>query len=696
MFSVALWLTGLLDQWEFTTWDWRVRLFARPSSATPAIKAVLLDQASLDWGKNQNGWSWPWPREAYAPIIDFCKRGGAKVIAFDVIFTEPSVYGVNDDSLLGESISRAKNFVGTIGLSDSAGMSRHWPADFRGLRYSAEGLHLPADQGKNRNPLIKPWATFPIKEVYAAALTLGAYDDKPDSDNTFRRSRIAAVFDGKAVPSLGFAAFLAGTGKAGVKVDFRQYRKNELASNGLRIPIDRNGRLILNFAGPEQAHETFSAAAIIQSELRLQSGDKPSIDPARIRDCYVFFGFSAPGLLDLRPSPISKVCPGVEIHATALDTILSGRFIKDIPRLLVFIFTLILAFLSSFLVIYSRKTGQIVLSCASMLPLGLFAGFAAYPLGYWLPIIVMTLGVLLALGIGVIVNYQAEGKQKAFIKQAFKHYLGAEVIEQLINDPSRLKLGGERRQLTLFFSDIEKFSSFSERLDPPTLTALLNDFLTDMTDIILKEGGYLDKYIGDSIVAFWNAPINQQDHAVRACRSAILCQRKLAARRQEFIDRTGVNIKMRMGLNTGDVVVGNMGSRERFNYTVLGDAANLASRLEGANKAFGTYLMVSGATWDLTEGAFIGREMGRLTVVGRKEPVTVYELSGFAGEIVPVYYSSFNDGLRLYYKGDIADALKIFESIKGDPVSESYCARCGKVTKEALLKWDGVLNLTEK
>jgi adenylate cyclase len=441
-----------------------------------------------------------------------------------------------------------------------------------------------------------------------------------------------------------------------------------------------------------------SAAAVIESEIRLQSGEKPSIEPSAMKNCYVLFGYSAPGLMDLRPSPMSEVYPGVEIHATALDNMLSGRFLREVPLLLALLITLVMSFLGSGLVVYSRKTVHIVLTSACMIPLALAAGFAAYAGGYWLPVVVTTLGVVIALSVGVIVNYQAEGRQKAFIKQAFKQYLGAEVIEQLIADPSRLKLGGEKRELTLFFSDIEKFSSFSERLDPPTLTALLNDFFSDMTGIILNEGGYLDKYIGDAIVAFWNAPVTQQDHAIRACRSVVLCQRKLAARRQEFFDRTGVTIKMRMGINTGAVVVGNMGSRERFNYTVLGDAANLASRLEGANKAFGTYAMVSGTTWDLLGGMFIGREIARLRVVGRQLPVRVHELTGFAGEAVPAHYAAFNEGLQKFYKGGIEDALKIFESIKNDPVSESYCVRCRKLAGQGIETetWDGVLNLTEK
>ena len=686
LFSAIIWLTGLLDQWEFKTWDWRVKAFTRPSVATSSIKLILLDQASLDWGKNQNGWSWPWPRETYTPILDFCKRGGAKVVAFDVVFTEPSVYGVADDSLFGAGISRAGNFIGTVNLSDTIGQM-HWPADFGGVRYNQKGTI--------GDFIVRPRASFPIKEVYSKAFTLGAVDDKPDSDNTFRRSRILALFDGKVFPSLGFAAYCAGTG-LGPAVNIMRNDKKSLSVNGLKVPVDKNGRMLLHFTGSEGTYEAFNAAAIIQSELRLQSNRKPTVDPLRLKDCYVFFGFSAPGLFDLRPSPMSDIYPGVEIHATTLDTLLSKKFIKELPVFMVILLLLIMTMLSSGLVVYSRKTVNIVISCICMVPVALAAGFAAYPLGVWFPVVVSTLGVVLALGVGVIVNYQAEGKQKAFIKQAFKHYLGAEVIEQLISDPSRLQLGGEKRKLTLFFSDIEKFSSFSERLDPPTLTALLNDFLSDMTDIILNEGGYLDKYIGDSIVSFWNAPIVQQDHAIRACRAALCCQRKLAARRQEFFDRTGVNIKMRMGINTGDVVVGNMGSRERFNYTVLGDAANLASRLEGANKAFGTYLMVSGSTWDLLGDRFIGREMGRIRVVGRQLPVNVYELTGFAGETAPEFHAQFNDGLQLIYKGEIGKALKLFESIHGDPVSASYCARCGNVTKEALERWDGVLNLTEK
>ena len=393
---------------------------------------------------------------------------------------------------------------------------------------------------------------------------------------------------------------------------------------------------------------------------------------------------------------MNKVNPGVEIHAAVLDNILSREFMRDTPRPLVFILTLIFALLSSALVIGARKVRYTVIAFAVLLPLTVAAAFAAYAVGYWLPFMVMVLSVLGALVAATIVNYATEGRQKAFIKHAFKQYLGAEVIEQLIADPSRLQLGGEKRELAIFFSDIEKFSSFSEKLDPPTLTALLNDFLTDMTGIILDEGGYLDKYIGDAIVAFWNAPLAQPDYAVRACRAAIRCQRRLAERRQEFFDRTGATIKMRVGINTGDVVVGNMGSKERFNYTVLGDAANLASRLEGANKAFGTYCMVSGSTWSLAREEFSGREIAKLRVVGRIEPVQVFECTGFAGEPVPAFFAPFGKGLELFYQGRFDEALRVFSAIHDDPVAVSYVDRCKNAAGRPMPDWDGVVNLTEK
>jgi adenylate cyclase len=401
-------------------------------------------------------------------------------------------------------------------------------------------------------------------------------------------------------------------------------------------------------------------------------------------------------LLDLRPTPLSRVYSGVEIHATCLDNLLTAGFLREPPSWIVTLLTLLLGLLSGALVTLSRKARQSLLAFGFFLPVPVLAAFVAYPLGWWWPLVGPEAAVATALVGGIILNYATEGRQKAFLKRAFKHYLGADVIDQIINDPARLRLGGEKRELTLLFSDIEKFSSFSEKLDPETLTSLLNEYLTDMTDIILEEGGYLDKYIGDAIVAFWNAPAAQPDHKVRAIRAVLRCQRKLAERRMHYQGKTGVVIKARIGLNSGEVTVGNMGSRDRFNYTVLGDAANLASRLEGANKTFGTYNLISETTWLQGQGSFIGRELGRIRVVGRQQPVRVYEVLGFVGEPLPGFVPDFESGLNLCLQDQWGEALQCFERHHEDPPSAAYAAQCRQRLSAAVQTWDGIWSLTEK
>lgn len=691
---LALWNVGLLDEWESGTWSWRVRIFAPRTQPHPQIKVVLLDQASLDWGKRENGWAWPWPRTVYSAILDFCRRGGAKVIAFDVLFTEPSPYEAADDLALGEAVRRTPGFVGALFLGSQSGDTIHWPPEIPPPGLSFSGLNGWLDQNLS-NQVIMPKAVFPIPELATNASSIANVSDQPDPDGQFRRASLFRVFDGHAVPALGLAACLA-AGKATGHAPRLHLKNGWLEIGDSRVPIDRRGNAILGFHGKTGTHETYSAAAVIQSELRLQSGEKPVLDPHVFKDSFVFFGFSAPGLLDLRPTPVGRVYPGTEIHATCLDDLLTARFLRDAPVILVVITTLLLGLASGGAVTLSRKAWQSILVFALFLPIPILVAFAAYPLGWWWPMVIAEGAVAAALVGGVILNYATEGRQRSFLKRAFKHYLGADVIDQIIADPSRLQLGGEKRELTLFFSDIEKFSSFSEKLDSKVLTSLLNEYLSDMTDIILEEGGYLDKYIGDAIVAFWNAPADQPDHAVRAVRALLRCHRMLAEKRASYQQKTGVIIKARIGMNTGEVTVGNMGSRNRFNYTVLGDAANLASRLEGANKTFGTYNMVSETTWLQTQGRFLARELGRIRVVGRQQPIRVYEILGISGEPIPDFLSDFETGYKLCLECRWQEALDRFLRHPSDPPSVVYADKCRQQLIAGNQTWDGIWNLTEK
>jgi len=437
---------------------------------------------------------------------------------------------------------------------------------------------------------------------------------------------------------------------------------------------------------------------VIQSELQLLAGGQPPIeDGSAFTGKHVVFGFSAPGLKDLRSTPIAPDYPGPEVYATMLDNLLAGDFLRDAPVAAVWAWVLLLALAAGIVAASARNGWQSGLAALGLIPLPTLAGLAAWQAGMVLPVAGASAGVVIALLGGAVVNFVLEGRQKMFIKGAFKHYLSADVIEQIMRDPNSLKLGGERRELTIFFSDLQGFSTISERLGPEDLTRLLNDYLSDMTDIILEEGGTLDKYEGDAIIAFWNAPLAQPDHAVRAVRAAVRCQRKLAERRAEFEQRTGAVLKMRIGLNTGAVVVGNMGSSNRFDYTVLGDAANLASRLEGANKALGTFLMIAESTWTQTDGAFPGRELGQLTVVGRKAPVRVYEATGLEGEAVGPEITAFAAALARVRAGRWAEAAEAFEQLGDDAAAKTYAAKCRALAAAGSgATWDGIWNLTEK
>jgi len=702
--SLVLWMTGALDRWEFNTWAWRVEFFAKPGIATDKIKLILLDQASLTWGEKENGWSWPWPREVYGPIIDYCKRSGARAVIFDVLFTESSVYGVQDDHALGAAIERGPPFVGAVSLGTSSAEATAWPTDIprRSPVFMAnmeDWLATPA--GKKS---IVPFAAFPIPEVGANATVLANVIDEPDIDGIFRRVSPFRVFDGRIVPSMGLAGFVVGQkashpaveGQEGLVQEMR-FKNGYLLVGGKAVPLDKAGKMTLRFRGPSGTYESASAAEVIQSELRFREGKEPTLkNPDFFKNSYVFFGFSAPGLLDLRPTPISKVFAGVEIHATMLDNLLSNDSMHDTSVAAVVLTTLLLSFGSGLLVTSSRTVRHSLVAFAVFLPLPVVIGLLSYALGFWWPIVVHGNAVTLSLVGGLVLNYATEGRQKAFIKKAFRYYLSPAVIERILEDPSKLQLGGERRELTIFFSDLESFSSISERLDPHSLTSLLNDYLSDMTDIILEEGGTLDKYEGDAIIAFWNAPLTQEDHALRACRTAIRCQRKLQERQEEFARRAGRPLRMRIGMNTGEVVVGNMGSHTRFDYTVLGDAANLAARLEGANKAFNTYTMVSEATWQQTSGQIVGREMGLLTVVGRKTPVRVFELIGFPGETDTPETEAFHRGLSCCYAGEWTEALAILEGLSKDPVAKVYAQRCRTLIGTPGASWDGIWNLQEK
>jgi adenylate cyclase len=691
--ALALWLPGWLDPWEAKTWDWRVRLLAKPGKATEKIHLILLDQNSLDWGSRENGLPWPWPREIYGAVISFCKRAGVKALAFDVLFTEPSKYGVEDDRSLGAAIADSGIFVGSVFVGRETGIERRWPGAVPEPKFRVVGLEswLAATGARG---IAFPRAAFPVPEIAAGSSVLANVHLNPDPDGIYRRAKLFSVFDGKILPSLGFGTFLAVHPDVPLSI-----APGVFSAGDRKAPIDAGGSAILNFRGPSGTHRAYSAASVIQSELRIRNGETPTIREMGVfRDSIVLFGMSAPGLFDLRPAPVSGVYPGVEIHATLLDNLLSGDFIRAVPGWALAMLAVLLSLLAGMAT--ARVTGILksfgVYAASIVAPAALC--LAAYERGLWLPLVVQETGIAVTLFSAGVIYYSTEGRQKLFIKNAFKQYLSPAVIEELIRNPERLKLGGERRELSIFFSDLEGFTSISEGLEPEALTALLNEYLTAMTDIIQGEGGTVDKYEGDAIIAFWNAPLPQPDHARRCLNAAMRCQAKLAEMRPSLRERIGRDLRMRIGINSGPAVVGNLGSHTRFDYTMLGDSVNLAARLEGINKQFGTYTILSGAAVERMEGVFPVRELARVSVVGRKEPVAIYEpLSPEESSARGEELARFAEGLAAFYRGEFVAAEGIFAALKEtDPAAAAYAAKCRSLIDRPPEAWGGVWVVTSK
>lgn len=689
-FSVTLWFSGFSGSWENRVWDMQSRIMAVPSAHSSEITLVIVDQESLQWVHSNMGLSWPWPRELYGAIVNTINRHGAKAVGFDVLFTEASAFGVSDDAAFGRAIAATNYFAaGSVFPSRRQGTSERWPEDT-----PRPGLKLAMDSSdEGRLPRYSHF-TMPIPEVAQSANILCNVHHDPDHDGIYRSLHPLVVVDGVPLPALGLGMALATHPDSLIT-----YAEGRLNIGEYSVPIDAEGRALLRFRGPPGVYERMSAARLIREEMAYRENGVVDRDNDQLlQGKYVLFGFSAPGLFDLRPTPVAAIFSGVEINATLLDNLLSNDFIASVDKKLqISVLCVSVLLLGNLLAFYSRPIPLILVALAFiLLPIGL--SFGLYSLGYRYELLVLELANGSTIVFSLMIGYLQEGRQRRFIKHSFAHYLSPQVIEQLIQDPGRLKLGGDRKDLSIFFSDLQGFTSISENLDPDDLIRLLNDYLSGMSEIILDEGGTIDKYEGDAIIAFWNAPLETPDHAVRAVSAALRCQKRLAELRPLFLRQCGHEMHMRIGINSGPAVVGNLGSAKRFDYSMLGDAVNLAARLEGANKQFDSYTMISESTQHLLQGEFRYRELARLTVVGRQEPVRVYEpffLSDYQKREEKL--KKFENGLLDFYNGDFESAvIKFKETVQGDATAQRYLEKSESLIEHPPAEWDGVWSLSSK
>jgi adenylate cyclase len=714
MVMLVLHGAGLFRSLEWKSWDWRLRALADSGSAGEEIIILLVDQHSLDFYE-QEGLGWPWPRQLYAAAVQFCQTGGARAVVFDVLFTESSVYGLEDDLYFGMVLAEAGNaaLAAFFSAQEPAAVDTAGEAILRQHALSLPGW--PAKKVLERRSV-----SLSIEEILSSARSVGNVSFPPDDDCIFRRLPLICSYRGRLYPVLPLAVVRqliedwppgqpgesssSGIEKSAASdppgIGGLSLSDGALYAAGQRLPLDESGRLIINYHGGVGTYRSISMADVIQSQLQLEEGLEPQIDPAFFQDKIVLVGFSAPGLMDLRPTPFSSVYPGVEIHATVIDNLLAGDLIDPAPGWMTVVMILLAALLTALAVTGPQKLGWMAAGVAACLLLPVAAAALAYHAGLWLVMVTPLAAAVVTFAAGSVLNYTLEGQQKRFVKKVFQHYLSHQVIDQILKDPDRLKLGGQRRQMSVFFSDVAGFTSVAESLSPEDLTELLNRYLSEMTAVIFRHGGTVDKYIGDAIVAFWNAPLDQPDHAVRACQAALDCQKRLVELRDRMRRQSGRELHMRIGINTGPMVVGNMGSSDRFDYSILGDAVNLGARLEGACKQYGIWILMGEGTYAEVRDQVEAREIDRIRVVGKREPVRIYELLARRGQLSQERRTAldrFHEGLRLYRERKWTTAIGIFKELPDDPVARIYVERCEQYQVSPPPEdWDGVWELTRK
>lgn len=654
----VLYFSGIFTTLENKLYDKNLRIQSKYFKTSDDFCYIGIDQNSINSATQEKNWGWPWPRKSYAKIVDFLNKGGAKAMIFDIFFTEPSVFGSEDDKIFAESCKNANNVV--------------------------QVFHQVTNS-KNQTKTL-----FPIEELKNSAKILGNITSSMDKDGVIRRSRISYNFNGTEFPTLGLTPEL---------IDSENIQ-NDLENIKSKIPTLKDETVLLrykdfsNFAG-------YSAWDILKSAENYEQGLESDFIPEDFEDCTVFFMFYAPGLYDICSTPMSQNYPGSGVHMTFLDNYLLNDFISECPKLILLIYSFIFSILGGFLVFFvenqfkRRKIFYFILFLIIGELLNYFITFSLLKSNIFIPAILPFITFSSSYLFVFVLSYILEGKQKQFIKSAFSQYLSPFVIDKIISEPERLKLGGEKRNISIFFSDIENFTSLSEKLSAERLTEILNEYLSELTNIILKSGGTIDKYEGDAIIAFWNAPTDIKNHPQIALHAALQCQQKLKELESYFIKKIGRPLTTRIGINTGNAIVGNMGSNLRFDYTMLGDSVNLTSRLEGLNKQFGTYLMCSESTKiqsEKTDSTLYFRELAKVKVVGKSEAIKIFEPI-LKEEFISKkeMFLTFDNGLKEFYTGNFDSAISIFESIQQiDKPAQKYIQKCRELKSENIENFDGI------
>jgi len=638
----------LVEQIELRVLDWHAR-FRGPLPPPANVSIVAIDETSLELVGR-----WPWPRTRTAEIVQRLAEGGARVIALDLLLREP-----DENSRLVLARTLAERYR-ALGLPRSPGAATEFgrvleealsdadtdealaqalaatrrvvlPYFFVFPPHESSPLDEDSQRLLNRSRVVgfaTPEAEQAIDPRRAAGVQLpmarfitasagnGHVNVNPDADGALRRVELVIRFGDGLYPSLTLETARLALGLSRTRVRLTADQGVQIGSTV--VPTDSSGVLLLSYYGPAGTFRTIPAVDVLTGS-----------SPPNVRDQVVLVGFTAHGLMDVRPTPFDSVMPGVESHATGVANLLEGRGLRQLAGMDIVetIAVLLLALVGPLLL---PRVGAI---WGTVVALGLAAGTTGLAhLGFRSGTWILLLPPLVALATGHVgsVTYQVltEERERRWIKQAFRQYVPPAVVEQIGRDPSKLTFGGERRILTVLFSDIRGFTTFSEGHPPEEVVGALREYLTALVEVVFRHRGTLDKFIGDATMAFFGAPFDNPDHALQACRAAVEMSDVVARLNEKWKAEGREPFVTGFGIATGEMLVGNFGSSQRFTYTVIGDQVNLGARLESLNKEYETarHIIISQGTYDLVRDHVVVRPLGSVTVKGKHQAVDIFDL----------------------------------------------------------------------
>ncbi|MCU7836407.1 MAG: adenylate/guanylate cyclase domain-containing protein [gamma proteobacterium symbiont of Taylorina sp.] len=627
-----------IENWGF---DW-LSVLNQPPLTETEILIVNIDEPSFQ----EIGLQWPWPRAIHAQLVDNLTQAGASAIVFDIVFAEPSIYGDEDDMSFAVAIQKSKR---VILASDSL-----WQDTAHGL------IHSQVE---------------PLEIFLSHGAMSGLVHVQPDSDGTLR-----ALPNGNGLLWKTISQFLQHKGN-------HAYLPKNLPENGL-----------IHFIGPA---DTFPAVHYYQAlDLSLLPKDI-------FKDRIILIGLNlraAPeigaGTTDRFKTPYYRLdthdTAGVEIHANILENIKHKLIIQPFSSVFHIILLILATFISTlFFSRWTIKRSSIYLILMVLTLLAL-SWFVFTILKIWITIISSLLLIILIYNINALFAYLRERKQKIFFHNAFSRYVSSHILNDILENPDKLKLGGEHRIVTLMFTDIAGFTTISEQLSAEQTAQLLNRYLSRMSKIITEHGGTLDKYIGDAIMAFWGAPIDDPQHPYHACLAALEMQKEAEKIRLQFLQEGLPDVRMRIGIHTGEAILGNMGSDELFDYSAIGDNVNLAARLEGVNKIYHTWIMISGITAGHIKDQFHLQSVDRVRVKGKN---TATEIFTFVKNNTIAELSDQATQYYLKQQWDLAEQCwnEVLQQDPDNTIAVLYLKRIDEFKKNPPLDgWQGITALTSK